>query len=621
MNISLRKSLYLILGLVVTGFLLLLLVAFSSLNSQTQHTEFVQSLNQNNIDLLVMQRDLSSLKEQIDVASKRDDFQTLSKRLKTLKQHYFTMLKTMPKDYKTTTNSLQIKADEYFESLDLLIKIKLSLGNEKDGYGKLSNLKKKDDEFISKAGFLTAFVNQFEKIRSASKSYLLESNQKKAQLWVSEIKILEDKLIQMGFDADYLPILNDYKKLQTQVVQLQENFVKANIDKSKKEKKLMEEGASFIELINKSLLSAKEELATKSNKQVFILIFTSILICVIISILILILTRMVNKKIKTLLAGMENIAKGDLRRHLSNAESKDEFSLFAKSVNKIVDSLKFLINTMQNNNKNLQNTAINLQDNIDKMQQDASVMAKHSNDMIVVISEVTQTSSNASNTCLELEKSSSNAQDVSLRGSKTISLTINSIKQISSAMDSMNKKAGVLEDRSKEIDKVMVIITEIADQISLLALNAAIEAARVGEAGRGFAVVADEVRKLAEETSNAVLEINSLVKSIQSDTKDMLVEVKSAKSFIDEGDSLSNEALTAIDNIQNSSNITSTQATNVYTFLQEVTKINEDLQAQTNSTNKLVQNQLVSSKNIANISKSLKESATELSNSINQFKI
>lgn len=621
MNLSLRKSLYLILALVIIGFLLLLLVAFSSLSSQTKHNEFVQSLNQNNIDLLVMQSKLFNFKEQINIANKKADFENLNKTLKSLEQDYSKMLKTMPKTYESQTRVLQSKADEYFKSLSTLIETKLSLGSEQEGYGKLSDLKAKGDEFVKKAGFLTAFVNQFEKIRSASKSFLLESTPKRAKIWSDEIEVLKEKLVQMGFDGDYLPILNIYKENQAQIIKLQEKYVQNDKDKITKEKKMMEEGSSFRKIIGKNLLEAKEELSQKSNTQIFTLILTSILICVTISVLILILTRMLNKKIKSLQNGMENIATGDLRKHLESNDSNDEFSLFAKSVNKIVDSLKFLITTMQSNNTNLQNTALNLQNNINQMQQDASVMATHSNDMIKVISQVTNTSEKASNTCLELEKSSANAQDTSIKGSKIISQTINSIKEISKAMDSMNKKANELDNRSKEIDKVMIIITDIADQISLLALNAAIEAARVGPAGRGFAVVADEVSKLAEETSGAVLEINNLVSSIQGDTKEMLKEVRSAKSFIDEGDSLSNEALGAIDDIQNGSKTTSSQATNVYSFLEEVTKINDNLEEKTNNTNALVQNQLNSSKNIANISEELKESAALLSKSINQFKI
>lgn len=71
-----------------------------------------------------------------------------------------------------------------------------------------------------------------------------------------------------------------------------------------------------------------------------------------------------------------------------------------------------------------------------------------------------------------------------------------------------------LSDTSKEIERIVSIITSIAEQTNLLALNAAIEAARAGENGKGFAVVAGEVRKLSENTKKSVTEVAKLVNGI-----------------------------------------------------------------------------------------------------------
>ncbi len=89
---------------------------------------------------------------------------------------------------------------------------------------------------------------------------------------------------------------------------------------------------------------------------------------------------------------------------------------------------------------------------------------------------------------------------------------------------------------SKAIDKIQVLsdaILEITSQTNLLALNAAIEAARAGEAGKGFAVVADEIRKLAENSKNAVTQIQQVSNDVTGSVNHLVVGARDILEFID----------------------------------------------------------------------------------------
>lgn len=95
-------------------------------------------------------------------------------------------------------------------------------------------------------------------------------------------------------------------------------------------------------------------------------------------------------------------------------------------------------------------------------------------------------------------------------------------KNILGSLERFNEvkvKGADLENKAKDITNIVSIVSGISEQTNLLALNASIEAARAGEQGRGFAVVADSIRTLAEQSKDAVKEINSNLKQFVDEIK------------------------------------------------------------------------------------------------------
>ncbi len=72
-----------------------------------------------------------------------------------------------------------------------------------------------------------------------------------------------------------------------------------------------------------------------------------------------------------------------------------------------------------------------------------------------------------------------------------------------------------LYTQARQIDQIIELITEVAEETNLLALNATIEAAGAREYGRRFASVANEVQRLANRSREAADQVRRVVEEIR----------------------------------------------------------------------------------------------------------
>ena len=128
------------------------------------------------------------------------------------------------------------------------------------------------------------------------------------------------------------------------------------------------------------------------------------------------------------------------------------------------------------------------------------------------------------------------AEEIHQRATQTKDETVANrmkVKQMLSEIRQGLEKA--LED-AKVVEQIGVLadsILAITGQTNLLALNASIEAARAGEAGKGFAVVAEEIRVLAEQSKDAVANIQSVTENVNHAVKNLTCDSNRLLDFVD----------------------------------------------------------------------------------------
>lgn len=136
----------------------------------------------------------------------------------------------------------------------------------------------------------------------------------------------------------------------------------------------------------------------------------------------------------------------------------------------------------------------------------------------------------------DAEASISRADSMAKTSLKTILDQKTSVQENQQVVDRMVEFVKSLFESSRAISDIMDLIRDIAGQTNLLALNASIEAARVGEQGSGFMVVAMEIRKLAEQSSQASMEIGSLIQDMIQSIEQVSEEVQMLQGVaVDQG--------------------------------------------------------------------------------------
>lgn len=356
----------------------------------------------------------------------------------------------------------------------------------------------------------------------------------------------------------------------------------------------------------------------------------------------------ISREVKKMTIGISKVAEGDLAGTF-DTKRKDEFGILSGSLNKMLASMRNLMQDMkgfgdkvnemaadvsertENLDDSIQNTAQTM-DEVAKGVQSQAEETETANEKMIAfsdninkVSDQTSSMGQAADQAIEaVGQGREIVQDLNAKSDSTMELTRVLVQDINE-----------VQKNSQEIQNFVEVINSIAGQTNLLSLNASIEAARAGEAGRGFAVVAEEIRKLADQSKESGNRIQKIVAGIEGTTEKTTESAKKAESMVMEQAKALEETVQVFGRIQSCvadlvdgirqildrlGDITS-EKTMVQDAIQNISSVSEELAASTQEVTATLGEQTGSVGKLAQKSEELKKASQELEASISRFKL
>ena len=311
---------------------------------------------------------------------------------------------------------------------------------------------------------------------------------------------------------------------------------------------------------------------------------------------------------------------GDLKARISS-QSNSELDALAKGFNTFVEKLHQSITRVAHTNESLIAEANQLSVTAKQGYEMSQVQVERTtqvataiHEMGATVSEVASNAANAASTAEETDQASQEGKVVVSRARELTSALSDEIQQVSGVI-------GQLANRTDEIGGILDVIRGISEQINLLALNAAIEAARAGEHGRGFAVVADEVRGLAKRTNDSTEEIQSMINSLQDESRRAVSAMDESKQQAESGVQATIEADDSLNHIVSGIDGLKDINTQVAAATEEQSAVAEDINKNVSEINDITLDSMKESEKVAQTSEQLRSLSAELDALVKTFKL
>lgn len=261
-------------------------------------------------------------------------------------------------------------------------------------------------------------------------------------------------------------------------------------------------------------------------------------------------SRIIVKPIKLMVGVIRKVANMDFT---SSGEAsklkdrKDEMGVMARAISTLRGSLVDVVNEIKAESDAViqaadalnasatetASTMTQVEEAVDDIAQGATSQAEETQSATEHVVAMGNMVKETSEKVAALLEATDHVNDANLNAMKILDELQEVNNQTDEYIDMIAEQTDITNQSAKKIGQATQLIAAIAEETNLLSLNASIEAARAGEQGRGFAVVASQIQKLAEQSTEAVKEIDGIIRTLTADSEKAVETMDQVRDIIE----------------------------------------------------------------------------------------
>lgn len=350
---------------------------------------------------------------------------------------------------------------------------------------------------------------------------------------------------------------------------------------------------NYTDYIDDEIAAREDELAKYVTTRMTALIGACLGLLLIVGVLVTMIALDIIHSVRNISASINVIAGGDFVQKVPKklVNRKDDFGNLAKTLEGMRHSLRGLLAQVKNESVNIDNVVESIDANVFTLNSEIEDVSATTQELAASTEETAASADQINSMTQQIDDAAreiatraqngaTEAEDIHKRASQSKANAVENrqkMEQMLAEIRSSLQKA--LED-AKVVEKIGILadsILNITGQTNLLALNASIEAARAGDAGRGFAVVAEEIRVLAEQSQEAVANIQAVTENVSSAVGNLAKDSNRLLDYVDQ-DVVENFAL-----FEQMADDYNADATKVNELVSDFSATSEELLASINS--------------------------------------